>query len=138
MGDPTVNFLITIDQAQVDADRLDEVTHYLMHNLQDLGVESIGRPSDENFPAGAKGDPLTWGVLAVAVLPNLVPRLVEFLQSWTLQKEDCVVKIKTPAGLEVEFTPEKRLTPAELTSLVERFSKVESVSPSYDAVKPPE
>jgi len=63
---------------------------------------------------------------------------VEFLQSWTLQKENCAVKIKTPAGLEIEFTPEKRLTQAELISLVERFSNISSTSSPKDAGKPPE
>jgi hypothetical protein len=109
-----------------------------MRDIRDLGVESIGRPPHENLPEGAKGEPVTWGILALAVMPNLVPRLVEFLQSWTLQKENCVVKIKTPAGLEVEFTPEKRLTQAELTSLVERFSNLSGTSPSKDAVKSPD
>jgi hypothetical protein len=138
LADPTVKLLITIDQADIDAQQLDELTHYLLRDLRALGVESIERPSNENIPEGAKGEPFTLGILALAVMPNLVPKLVEFLQSWTLQKENCAVKIKTPAGLEIEFTPEKRLTQAELISLVERFSNISSTSSPKDAGKPPE
>jgi hypothetical protein len=78
MVDSTVNLLITIDQADIDAYRLDELTYYLMRDLQDLGVEATKRTSDENPPKNAKGEPLTWGVLALSVMPNLVPRIVEF------------------------------------------------------------
>jgi hypothetical protein len=39
-----------------------------------------------------------------------LPKLVEFLQAWTLRGENRTVRIKTPGGLELEFTPEKKMS----------------------------
>jgi hypothetical protein len=53
-----------------------------------------------------------------------LPQLVQFLQAWTLRGEKRTVKIKTPAGVEVEFTPEKRLSQDELLALAQRLIHV--------------
>jgi hypothetical protein len=87
-------------------------------------VESTERQIEGKPQPGAKGDPLTIGAIMLVALPALLPNLVAFLQAWSLRGENRRVKIKTPAGVEVEFSPEKRLSQVELLDLVNELSKV--------------
>jgi hypothetical protein len=116
---------LTVTEADADAERLDELTRYLLRDLRDLGAESVERRSGGPTPEGAKGDPLTLGALALVAVPSFLPKLVEFLQAWSLRGESRTVKIKTPAGLEVEFTPEKKLSEAELLALVDKLAQTQ-------------
>ncbi len=59
----------------------------------------------------------------------MLPKLVEFLQAWSLRGESRKLTIKTPAGLEVEFTPERKLSEAELLALVDKLSQVAAQRP---------
>jgi hypothetical protein len=116
----------TVTEEDTDPERLDELTRHLMRDLRDLGVESVERPSGGVVPEGAKGDPFTLGALALVAVPAFLPKLIEFLQAWSLRGEESrKVKIKTPAGLELEFTPEKRLSGAELVALVEGLAQAQ-------------
>jgi len=120
-----VQLNLTIAEPGADAERVDELTQYLMHDLRDLGAEYVERPSDGPALEGSKGaSAFTWGALALGAAPAFLPKLVEFLQAWTLRGEKRTVKIKTPAGVEVEFTPEKRLSQDELLALVQRLTHV--------------
>lgn len=73
---------LEVEEAEAAADELDEVTRRLRAELLELGVESA-----ESVPAGApiagtKGDPLTIGALVVAIVPGLLPKLLEFVTHW--------------------------------------------------------
>jgi hypothetical protein len=116
---------LTIAEVGVDSKRLDGLTIRLMKDLRELGVESVKRPSSGKVPEGAKGDPFTMGALALVAVPVILPKLIEFLQAWSLRGESRKVKIKTPAGLEVEFTPEKKLSEAELLALVKKLAQAQ-------------
>jgi hypothetical protein len=120
-----VQLHLTIAEPGTDAERVDDLTQRLMRDLRDLGAEYVERPSGGPTQEGAKGaDVFTWGALALGAAPTFLPKLVEFLQAWTLRGEKRTVKIKTPAGVEVEFTPEKRLSQDELLALVQRLIHV--------------
>ncbi len=122
-----IELQLTLAETDADAERLDELTRSLMRDLHDLGVESVDRPSGEPAPEAAKGDPFTWGALALALVPALLPELVEFLRDWARRNEGRTVKIKMPTGLEVEFTPEGKLTETQLASLVEKLTQAGQV-----------
>ena len=125
MTPPEIELGLTIFTAEdVDPERLDEMTIRLMRDLRDLGVESVERPSGGTVPEGGKGDAFTVGALVLVALPAFLPKLVEFLQAWSLRGESRNVRIKTPAGLDVEFTPEKKLSEAELLALVDKLTQV--------------
>ncbi len=116
---------LTIAELGADAERVDDLTQRLMRDLRDLGVEYVERPSGGPILEGSKeASAFTWGALALGAVPALLPKLVEFLKEWTLRGEKRTVKIKTPAGVEVEFTPEKRLSQDELLALVQRLIHV--------------
>lgn len=123
-----IQFDLTLTEEGADLEALDELTIRLMHDLRDVGAESVERPSGGAVPEGAKGDPVTLGALAVVVLPVVLPKLVEFLQSWSMRGAGRTVKIKTPAGLEVEFTPETEMSENELLALVDKLTQVQAQS----------
>jgi len=117
---------LTIEEPGADDERVDELTLRLMRDLRDLGAESVERPTGEPTPEGGKAAAaFTLGALALVAVPAFLPKLLEFLQAWALRGEKRTVKIKTPAGLEVEFTPEKRLSQDELLALVEKLAKAQ-------------
>jgi hypothetical protein len=123
MTSSEIPLYLTITEADADAERLDELAGRLLRDLRDLGAESVERPSGEAVPEGAKGDAFTLGALALAAVPAFLPKLVEFLQAWALRGENRTVEIETPAGLKVKFTPEKKLSEAELLALVEKLAQ---------------
>jgi len=122
MASTEIQLDLTVTEVDVDPEGLDELTGRLLRDLRELGAESVERPSGGAAPEGVKGDAFTLGALALVAVPAFLPKLVEFLQAWSLRGESRRVKIKTPAGLEVEFTPEKKLSEAELLALVEKLT----------------
>ncbi len=124
-AEPEVKLDLEIQETDADAERLDQLTVFLAGELNQLGVD-WARPSAGSAPPGAKGDPIALGALVISVLPNLAPKLVEFLQAWVMRGENRKVKIKTPAGLEIEFTPEKKLAKDEYLTLVEKLVQTHS------------
>jgi hypothetical protein len=125
-GDVTVAYSevqlsLIIAEEDADEQRLDELTTQLMYGLQDLDLIAVERPSSTNAVKGIKGDPLTWGVLILVILPSVLPALVEFLSTWVVERRKVVVK--APNGAELEFIPDKRYTRAELLALVEEINR---------------
>ena len=113
--------LLIVDK-QADAEQLDELTVRLMRDLRDMGVESVERSPGEDVPDGAKGDAFTIGALALVAVPAVLPNLVSFLKDWSLRGEGRTVRIETPTGLKVEFTPEKSLSQNDVLELVEQLT----------------
>jgi hypothetical protein len=121
-----ITISISLAESEADDERLDELTGHLMRDLRDLGVDSVERQVGEIAPDGSKGDAFTIGALALVAVPALLPNLMRHLQAWTLSGEnERSVKIKTPEGLEVEFTPEKRLSRSEILELAQQLSASE-------------
>jgi len=136
MSPNEVQLQLTVAEADADEERLDTLTGYLLRDLRELGAESVERAPGEAPPEGAKGDPLTLGALALVAVPAFLPTLVEFVQAWSLRGGSRKVTIKTPAGLEVEFTPEKQLSQNELLALVEKLA-AGTPTPSEPRTAPP-
>lgn len=107
------------------ADQVDDLTRQLFGELGELGVESVTYPTGEPSPEGVKSaEAITIGALAVAVLPGFLPKLVEYLQSWTMRGENRRVRIKSQIGdrsIEIEYSPAAMST-EELNRLVDSLS----------------
>ena len=118
----TSDIIVTIDAGgELDADQLDRLTRQLRSELLDLDTESVELVKSDSAPAGTKSvEAVTAGTLAVAILPSLLPRLLEYLQSWTMREEQRKVKVKSQIGdrsIELEYSP-SALSQAELKELV--------------------
>ena len=91
--------------ADATQDELDDLTRQLLGELREMEVESAEMVSAGAAPAGSKvADPALLGAVAVAVLPAVLPKLVEFMQAWALRGQGRTVKFKGKVGgQEMEF-----------------------------------
>jgi len=103
-----------------DADQVDREARQLMAELRELDLGPVELGTVE-APSGAKaGEGFVLGSLLMAVLPNAISPLIEFLRSWALRRNGRTVKVKTvfeDRSVEMEFDP-ATVSPAEMNSLV--------------------
>jgi hypothetical protein len=123
----TARMTLQIDAGEdSDAEELDRLTRQLQAEIQELDVESVELVKDQTAPEGTKTiDAVTLGALAVAVLPTVVPKLIDLLQSWIMRGEGRAVKIKTQVGdrsVELEYSPQA-VSSDELKGLVDKLSE---------------
>ena len=110
-SDPNVaNLVIHVGASEeLDAEGLDHLTRQLRDELRELDLESVELAPGEMPPRGVKSpEAFTLGALAVGILPSLIPKLIDFLQAWSLRGQNRVVKIKANIGdrsVEVEYAP---------------------------------
>ena len=100
-GDPNATRLTIEVDAGGDAlpEDVDALTRRLRSEIQDFGVEDVTLKTTTAVPAGTKSvEAVTVGALAVTLLPQVLPRLIEFLQAWSLRSKDRTVKIKASVG----------------------------------------
>jgi hypothetical protein len=90
---------------QTPPEALDALARELLGELRQTDVESAELATAGAAPPGTKSaDALTLGAVAVAVLPTFLPKLVDFVQAWSLRGQGRTVKFKGKvAGQEVEF-----------------------------------
>jgi hypothetical protein len=100
-GDSRATSVTLIVDAGNDAlaEDVDALTRRLRGEIQELGVEAVTLQTTNTAPSGTKSvEAVTIGALAVTVLPQVLPRLIEFLQAWSLRSKDRTVKIKASVG----------------------------------------
>ena len=119
-------FTLHVDAgADADDEELDRVTRQLREELGDLdGVEPVKPVEAGTVPEGAKsGEVLTLGALAVTILPSVIPKLIEFLQTWSMRGENRTVKIEASmGGQSVKVEIPKSMSPDELKGLVDMLT----------------
>jgi hypothetical protein len=96
--------LVSVENATEDD--IDLLTRQLLSELRDTDIESAILAKESPAPSGSKsGEPVMIGSIAVAVLPTLLPKIVEFIQTWTMRGHGRIVKFKGK-GIEFEGSPE--------------------------------
>lgn len=96
---PVQVFVSIGDAASGDVDQVDAETRRLRREMAELDVESVEIPSAGEAPAGAKaGELAALGSLLVTLAPAVVPKVLEFLQSWALRGSGRTVKVRVTSG----------------------------------------
>ena len=113
---------LKIFEDEADEERLDKLTTSLLRDFRDFDLESIGRPKVASAPEGTRGDPVTFGAIALAVLPSALPALIVYLQNWLGNNRK--VTMEAPNGAKLEFTAKKKLSEEEILAMIEKLSKV--------------
>lgn len=92
-----------------DAREIEERTRSLRREIAGLHVESVDFVSGGSAPAGTRSpEVVVAGSLLVAILPNVLPKLIEVINSWithgkdrdveiTIRKGDEALTVKVPA-----------------------------------------
>jgi hypothetical protein len=114
------------------ADDVDTLTRGLRTEIQEFGVEAVTLQTTAAVPSGTKSvEAVTLGALAVTVLPPMLPRLIEFLQAWSLRRKDRTVKIKASVGdrsVDIEY-PEGASEPV-VRELIQKMTDTLSAPPA--------
>lgn len=97
--------LVVHGPADMPPEEVDALARQLLAEVRATDVESAELAAEGPAPAGTKsGEALTLGAVAVAVLPSLLPKLVEFVQAWALRGQGRTIRFKGHlAGQEVAF-----------------------------------
>ena len=106
---------------------LDGLTRQLRDEIEEIRIGEAELLRNQATPARTKslGEAVTLGALTLAVLPQAVPKLIEFLQGWSLRGEGRKVSISVARGdrsIALEYCP-GALSPEDLKLLVDNVSK---------------
>lgn len=92
-------FHIEVSAQDATEEDVDKMTRQLLAELREMDIEAAELTRSVDVPTGTKSaDPITIGSLAVVVLPNLLPKIVESIQAWVLRGQGRTVKFKGKVG----------------------------------------
>jgi hypothetical protein len=97
---PVTRLSIEISAEDATQEDIDRMTRQLLSELRELDVEAAELAKDVVVPAGAKGDPITIGSIALELLPAVLPSVLSLVQAWALRGQGRMVKFK---GKGIEF-----------------------------------
>ena len=106
MADSEITELVLeVSSQDATIEDIDQMTRQLLGELRELDAESVQLMRAVAAPEGTKsGDPVTTGAIIMAVLPNVLPKLIEVVQSWVARGSGRTVKFKGKvAGLTIDF-----------------------------------
>lgn len=100
MGDSELTELrIEVSASDSTEEDIDRMTRQLLSELRNTDIESAELTRGGPAPSGTKSiDPVLMGNIAVAVLPALLPKLVDFVQAWAARGQGRIVKFKGKVG----------------------------------------
>ena len=117
MNNPAFTQLnINVSAEDATAEEIDRMTRQLLSELRGLDVESAELTKGGAAPAGAKGDPISIGSIALELLPSVLPSVVGLVQAWVSRGQGRTVKFK---GMGIEFEGSSE----DLHKLLETLSK---------------
>jgi len=116
-----LTLLLRLDDGELE--ELDALTRQLLGDLRGQEVESADLVTSGAAAAGTKAaDPITIGAIVIAVLPSVLPKIVEFLQFWTSRSSGRTFKFKGRIGdQDVEFEG----SPRDFQAIVSTLSSPE-------------
>ena len=114
-----VQFTVQIRLEDNDAEYLDQLTTQLQNELQDMPVETVRRVGAAQGPKGAKGEATVLGALSISVLPDELPKIIQYCQEWAEREPGRQVEYKgNIGGKDVEFAGTLEDLPRFLRSLL--------------------
>jgi hypothetical protein len=118
---------------KISDEKLERITRELAQEIKDVGVESVGLVSDAKPVEGARSaEAVTLGAIALAVLPVVLPKIMDFLQARSLRGSGKTITIKSQQGdrlLEVSFAPDKMPSTDELKQFIQDITQTVSGNP---------
>jgi hypothetical protein len=117
-----IQIQLAIMEEDSDSERVEELTLSLIKLLREFEIDKIERGSDQPIPQGAKGDPLTAGVVILSLSVATIPSLVTFIQNWLTERRRIV--IEAPNGFKIDFVPNKKYSDEEILSFAKRLNRV--------------
>lgn len=126
MSESPAELFIELSLEGGDSAELDELTHQLRTEVEELNVDSVEQISAGSAPAGTKAADFTAiGQMAVTLAPTIVPPLFELLKSWVERKPSTPVRVKVRVGrktAQIEYDP-TRTSSKDLDALIKALNK---------------
>lgn len=102
-----MEFEVEVLAQDTTAEDLDRMTRNLLKELRQTDAESVRLLSVGSAPEGSKsGEAVTAGMLALEVLPAVLPGVISLVQAWIARGHGRTVKFKG-RGIEFEGSPEE-------------------------------
>lgn len=105
----STELIISVSLNDDNQRELDELTHELRSEIEQLNVDSINKVFFGEAPEGTKTvDWISIGSISVTLAPTIIPPLFELLRSWIDRKPSTPVKIKVKVGkktAQIEYDP---------------------------------
>jgi hypothetical protein len=115
-----------------DADALDRMARQLLSEVREVDVEQATLERAGSVPAGAKSaEALNWGAVAIAVLPAVLPKVIEVVTGYIRRQQGYTIKIRTEhlgRQVEVSYDPSS-MKPEDAKQLVEMLLSAQSDKP---------
>lgn len=114
-------FEVEISAKDATTEDVDLMTRQLLTEMREMDVETVTLAKGGNAPSGTKSvDPVTIGTLAVAVLPTMLPKVVDAILAWAMRGQGKTVKFKGEInGKMIEFEGSAE----ELDKLINKLEK---------------
>jgi hypothetical protein len=94
---------LTIHFSNLPDARLAQLTRDIARDLSRAGIRA--RPPEAPSAPGERGDPVTLGVLALAVVNHgAITALLDCLKAYLSRERTLVIKLARPDGIQVEVT----------------------------------
>lgn len=103
-----VSLVVHVDKGDLDSNELSQLTRDLQTRLESTDIESVDLMREQAPHPGTKAvDPVTVGALTVVVVQAVLPKVLDFLQAWSLRNQGQTVRVKVQHGnesVEAEFS----------------------------------
>jgi hypothetical protein len=107
MGDTS----LTLSMPGIPDARLAQLTRDLERDLSRAGIQT--RPAGAPLAPGERGDPITLGVLVLALITSgAVTAMIECLKAYLSRERTLIIKLMHADGTQVEITARNVNTPA--------------------------
>ena len=120
MDEPT-RLILEVSSGDHDEEELDLATRQLLDEVRESDVKSAEGVSAGAAPGGAKAAGTeSLGMLAVQVLPGMIPALFGLLRDWASRRQGRSVKVRAHFGdreLELEY-PVESMTQEQLSQFI--------------------
>jgi hypothetical protein len=116
MSTSRAELLLTITPGQgADLQELGELTRQLRTAVLESDADTVEPIRGSAAPAGAKGDPVTLGALAVMIAPKAVEGLIQIIQNWLSRHERATITVKS-GDVELTVTGEPSAEQQQVTA----------------------
>ena len=96
---------LQIDTSDLTPEEVDLSTRQLLAELKEMDVDSAELVKAGPAPAGTKSsDPVAMGMIAIATVPTVLPKVVEGIHLWAMRRSNRNIKFKGKIGKDaIEF-----------------------------------
>ena len=126
MSENPAELFIELSLEDGDRAELDDLTHQLRAEVEELNVDSVEEVSAGSAPHGTKAaDFSAIGQMAVTLAPTIIPPLFDLLKSWVQRKPSTPVKVTVKVGrktAQIEYDP-TQTSAKDLDALIKALNK---------------